>query len=179
MTKYIFLVIVVCISFFAMTQFGYYFNHKNPNSLFLRFIFIWPGILFSFFLIILQSENYSKLKLLAFFVLLNIIYIASFFCGLSSWGGGLPFIGGAGAFLINFLFYYGMKDLEFYNKVHLASGFVSGGVGLVLFLVVPEETRFLYGFGLIISLWQLVFGIIWIKQIDYYQKIRTVKLESK
>lgn len=164
-TNYTLLIIVVTCSFLEVYTFDFYPEESYDKSMDSFKLFA-PGLLFSYFIVFVQSENLTTVKMVLYFFLLVILYYASFLVGLSSWGVGVPFAGGIGALLIRKLFYKKAELLDAIGIKYLLVGFISGLVGLVLYYLLQDVWTNGVGFGFILITWQLVFGLLWIRQVE-------------
>jgi hypothetical protein len=166
-TNFILLALVVTCSFLVIYTFDFYPKEPYDKSMD-SFRLFSPGVLFSCFIVFLQRGNLRTAKLMLFFLVLLILYYASLVAGLSSWGIGVPFAGGIGALLIRKLFYQEAELLNSIGKRYLFLGFISGLTGLVLYYLFQDVWTNGVGFGFILVAWQLVFGLLWIRQIEKY-----------
>ncbi len=164
-TNYLLLILVVTFSFLSVCTFDFYPSEPYDKSLDI-FRLITPGIFFSLYIVILQRQNWQLKKLMIFFCLLLVLYYAVLIAGLSSWGVGVPFAGAIGALVIKKLFYQKIELLDLNGTKYLLLGFITGLIGLCLYYLVKDTWTDGVGFGLIIIIWQLGFGILWIKQTD-------------
>lgn len=165
------LVLTLAVSFFCMLPFKVGSGSDTYGGNGMIDIFA-PGMAYSFFIIWVtwsKEEDYPPLKLVLFFPVLVMLYLAAFFCGLLSWGVGVPVIGGIGALLIKRLFYWqqplwNKTGKKFLGKDSLQLGFLSGLAGFLLFLWANVRDMQGVGFGCILVTWQAAFGIKWILQ---------------
>lgn len=164
-TNYILLILAVTCSFLEIHTFDVYPKLPYDKSMD-RFRILGPGVLFSFFIVFIQRANFTTLRLVLFFFALQILYYASFVAGIFSWGMGVPFAGGIGALLIRKLFYQKAELLDPLGKRYLLLGFISGLTGLVLYYLSHDVWTQGTRFGFILVAWQLVFGLLWIRQTE-------------
>jgi hypothetical protein len=171
--KYASLIIVSVLSVLFIKEYDFYPNEpydQSSNS----YRFLGPGILFSWYLIVLHWKQFRMGKLIQFFIILIVAYCIALYTGLATWGVAVPFVGGLGALLVKWVFYNRGELLDAYHKDALldsegikfaAIGFVTGLVGLLFFYYASNAfaDNKMYttgvGFGLIISLWQIGIGI--------------------
>jgi hypothetical protein len=163
--SYTLLALAVTCSFLTIYTFDFYPKELYDKSWDVFRIFA-PGVLFSCFIVFLQRANLTAVKSILFFLVLLILYYASLIAGLSSWGGGVPFAGGIGALLIRKLFYQKAKLLDSTGTKYLLAGFISGLVGLVLYYSLHNLWTDGVRFGFILITWQIVFGHLWIRQVE-------------
>jgi hypothetical protein len=163
--NYILLGLVILGSFIAI----YTYDSDQPYDESLDSLrLLTPGMLFSVFIIVVHRTSLTNAKLILLFFILVILYGVCFVAGLSSWGIGVPFVGGIGALIIRKLFYRSADLLDAIGKDYLVFGFAAGLVGLFLFVVLQYALQDLWtagaGFGFVLATWQLVFGTLWIKE---------------
>ena len=164
-TNYTLLTIAVTCSFLEVYTFDFYPKESYDKSMDSFKLFA-PGLFFSSFIVFLQRANLTTVKLILFFFVLVILYYASLIAGLSSWGVGVPFAGGIGPLLIRKLFYQKAELLDSMGIKYLLAGFFSGLVGLILYYLLQDVWTNGVGFGFILITWQLVFGLLWIRQVE-------------
>lgn len=164
-SNYLLLVLTIAISFLSICTFDFYPDEPYDKSLD-AFRFLTPGVSFSLYIVFLQRHNWNFGRLVLFFLILMVLYFASLFCGLHSWGFAVPFVGAIGSALIKKIFYQRDEFLSPQGKKYLLYGFAAGLLGFVLHLLFSGLTTFGLGFGLILITWQFIFGTLWIKQID-------------
>jgi len=162
MTNYILLILVNILTYLSICTYefypvGSYDESLNPYRLFT------PGLLFSLYIVFVQRKERSFLKLALFVILLFVLYCASVAAGLSSFGFAVPFAGGIGALLLKQLFYNKTQLLDTMGKSYLSIGLIAGGIGYGLFYLTINAWAAGVGFALILILWQIAIGILWIK----------------
>ena len=167
MINYILLSFVIAGSFLTIYTYDFYPDDSYDRSLD-GFRLLTPGVLFSFLIIVARKSNWRIGKLILFFFILLILYSLCLVASLYSWGLAVPFVGGIGAWVIRKLFYQSTELLDEKGKDYLIFGFIAGLVGLFLFFVLQYAFQGLWtsgvGFGFILGIWQLLFGILWIKE---------------
>jgi hypothetical protein len=165
-TNYILLSIVIVCSFLSIYTFDFYPDEPYDKSLD-TFRLLTPGVLFSFFIVIITRTGLAILRLIFLFFILLTLYSISLIAGLTSWGIAVPFTGGISALLIRKLFQRNGKLLHAIGKDYLVFGFATGLFGLFLFFVLQYALQKYWtvgvGFGFILATWQIVFGTLWIK----------------
>ncbi len=158
---------VILISFLAIYTYDFY-----PNELYDKSLDSWrlltPGLLFSFFIVIIKRAGWTFWKLIFLFFVLLSLYSVCLMAGMYSYGIAVPFVGGIGAMAIRKLFDPTVRLLDPTGKDYLIFGFIAGTSGLFLFFVLQYALQPTWtvgkGFGFILSTWQLVFGTLWIKE---------------
>lgn len=165
--NYVFLSFVVAGSFLAICTYDFYPDEPYDRSLD-SFRLLTPGVLFSVFIIVVQKSNWAIGKMVLFFFILLTLYSVCLIASLSSWGLAVPFFGGIGAWVIRKLFYQSATLLDAKGKEYFVLGFIAGLVGLFFFFARPYAFQDLWtsgmGFGFILGIWQIVFGILWLKE---------------
>ena len=160
--NYILLIIIITSSFFSICTFDLYPSGPYDKSLD-NFRLLAPGVIFSLFISILQRRRFSIGKSILFFCILLVFYSIALVAGMSSYGVGVPFAGGFGALLIKNLFKLSDSD----GSKYFVPGFVAGLIGLCLYYYPLKDIGTDgVGFGVILIIWQVVFGLLWIKQTD-------------
>ena len=159
MSSYIFLTAIAAISGLLFFTSEYEIGRPDPTSETLTFLV--PGILYSAFIIVTQHIYRSPAKKVFFFFILLFLYGASVLIGFVSWGLGVPIVGGIGAVVIKKLF---SKKTKPSIAKELFIGSTAGLVGLGIFYAVHDLWTDGIGFGIIIVLWQLAFGFLWINE---------------
>jgi hypothetical protein len=164
-SNYLLLVLIIVTSFFSIYTFDFHPGESYDKSLD-PFRLLTPGVSFSFYIVFLQRRNWPFGRLIVFFFLLMVLYFISFISGLHSWGLAVPFVGGIGAVLIKKLFYQKSRLFDSLGKKYLLFGFCAGLIGFVLYFLAGSFWAYGVAFGLILITWQLVFGVLWTRQID-------------
>jgi hypothetical protein len=164
LVNYFLLILTITLSFLAICTFDFYPGEPYDKSLD-NFRLFTPGVLYSLFIVILQRSNWALGKLILYFFILVIIYLASLIAGLSSWGVAVPFAGGFGAVVIKKLFYQNAGVLDSTGGKYLMLGFAAGLIGLCLYYLLHDKWTDGVGFGFILVTWQLAFGLLWVKKI--------------
>jgi hypothetical protein len=170
-STYFLLSLIIGSSFLALRNSG--IQQGDPYTDLNILMLLTPGILYSSFIIFIQRHNWPIGKLILSFFCLLILYCVSIYVGLISWGMAVPFVGGIGAFIIRKLFYKGREFLDSIGKDYLIFCFAAGLGGwflsffLIQFILQDFWTTGLgMGMGVIVLIWQLVFGILWIRDKD-------------
>ena len=187
LTNYILLTVVIVCSCLSIYTFDFYPDKPYDKSLDI-FRLLTPGALFSLFIVIITRTGLTKLRLIFLFFALLTLYSICLIAGLTSWGIAVPFTGGFGALLIRKLFQWNANLLDAIGKDYLVFGFATGLLGLFLFFVLQYVLQKYWtvglGFSFILATWQIVFGILWIKdkrmiQEGTYKTVDTNGLQHK
>lgn len=96
-----------------------------------NFRLLTPGVLFSFFIIVVQRPNWTMGKLILLFFILLILYSVCLVASLYSWGLAVPFAGGIGALVIRKSFYQSAELFDTKGKDYFI-GFYSRTCWLIL-----------------------------------------------
>jgi len=178
-TNFALLVLAITCSFLAVQSYDYYPKEPYDKSLDPYRLFA-PGVIYSCFIVFLQRGALTIPKMVLYFLVLSVLYYVSFLASFASWGAGVPFAGGIGSFLIRQLFYPKSEFLDSTGTKYLLSGFLSGLVGLYLYHYSHNDKLWTngVGFGFILITWQIVFGLLWIRQVerDRFKKTASVSI---
>lgn len=91
--KYLFLAVIVVLSVWYMWPYASNLNDDGNEWLFLL-----PGIFFSFFIVMIHRRLFSLYRSALCLILLMIGYIVCFYLAMFTWGFALPVSGALGAF---------------------------------------------------------------------------------
>lgn len=159
LSLYIILILIIAFEFIFILPFEFY-PEASEESPFDAYRTIAPGVLFSLFIVFLHFRKWSIARMLLMFVLLFVLYFLSFSSGMISWGFAVPIAGSIAALLIHKLIF--LKEKLFSNRglIYLIWGFNCGLLGVLLFYVsLNFEFTEGFGFGIIITLWQILIGL--------------------
>jgi hypothetical protein len=164
MKQYLGLLLIIVVSFWAISNVDISFDEGYDDT-YDSVKLLAPGVLFSMYLIILRFEKITAKASLINFSILVIGYMAILFTSLSTWGLAVPIAGGVGGVLVNYVLHDTLKFDDGGMKNFFIMGCLSGLSGLVIYYLTKEFFNDGIGFGAIIIIWQLIIGILFIKQL--------------
>jgi len=162
MKKYFFLFTVIIVSFASIFSLKWY-GHEETSEFITLLKVIIPGIAFSIFIVAYQTPFFKIFKSLFLFIILVIIYFINFLIGMSSWGFAVPIAGGIGGALVNAALIYNHKEARKDLMQFIGYGMASSTIGLIFYFATQGYFNEGIGFGAIITIWQLIIGIEYIK----------------